>query len=220
MSDDLTLIATLVNVALSIANATMLAVNLFLVNQRTKESLQLSRKEQRIRIFEKSGLLVELLGNNNQEDIKVTNTGETSIDKLSLNVSVLESGANFLNRKYTSKSSVLKAQEFTIPLHKVLRKILAEKKIMSYREDEIGSEFDPETGEDVPVIAGKWIARKDFSLDITVKTDYEVMGEEKTQQDSFKVSYLVDPEFYDDPWLFIESDNFKMEIQKVSGEWQ
>jgi len=70
--DELTLIATIVNVALSIANAVMLAINLFLVNRRTKESLQLSRREQRIKILEKSGLLVELLANNNQEEIKVT----------------------------------------------------------------------------------------------------------------------------------------------------
>jgi hypothetical protein len=69
--DELTLIATIVNIALSIANAVMLAINLFLVNRRTKESLQLSRREQRIKILEKSGLLVELLANNNQE-IKVT----------------------------------------------------------------------------------------------------------------------------------------------------
>jgi hypothetical protein len=70
--DELTLIATIVNIALSIANAVMLAINLFLVNRRTKESLQLSRREQRIKILEKSGLLVELLANNNQEEIKVT----------------------------------------------------------------------------------------------------------------------------------------------------
>jgi len=218
--DELTLISVVINLALSVANAVMLGINLFLVNRRSKESLQLSRSDQRIKIFEKSAVMLELIGKNNQEEIKVTNNGETSIDKLSLNVSVLKSGENLLERKYTSKSSLLKTQGFTVPLHNVLKKAYAEKKLMTYREDEVGMEFDPEVGDDVPIILRKWWAKEDFSVDITVNTTYEVMGEEKTQQDSFKVDYEVDPEFYRTYLMFIDGDNFETRIQRVAGEWQ
>jgi hypothetical protein len=101
LADELTLITTIVNVALSVANAVMLAVNLFLVNRRTKETLQVSRKEHRLKIFGKTELRVELLAKNNREELKVTNTGKMSIDKVSLNVSVLESGTTLLERKDT-----------------------------------------------------------------------------------------------------------------------
>jgi hypothetical protein len=218
--DELTLITTIVNVVLSTANAVMLAINLFLVNRRTKESLQLSERDQRIKIFERAGLLLELLVISNQEEIKVTNTGEMSIDKLSLNVSVLKSGEKLLDRKYTSKSSLMKAQDFTVPLHKVLRKTFEERKLMSYRKDEVGFEFDPDVGYEVPIIIGKWWATEDFSLEITVNTSYEVMGEEKTQQNTFKADYEVDAEFYREPFIFIDGDNFAIKIQKIHGEWQ
>ena len=210
-----------VTIVLSVANAIMLAINLFLINRRSKESLQVSRREQRIKILEKSGLSTELLALKNKEEIKITNIGELTIDSLSLDVYVLtESGENLLERKYDSKGSLVKAQEFVVPLYSILKNALKEKELISYRENELGTEFDPNTGRDVPIIVGVWYAKKDFSLDVVVKTSYEVLGETKTQQDTFKLEYAIDPEWYRDAFVFIDSDNYRIKVLKISGAWQ
>ena len=215
MAEDLVLITTIINVALSVANAALLVIHLFLENRRTKESLQLSRRDQRIRIIETSELRVELLEKNNEEQIKVTNVGEREIDKLSLNIIVMKFGVNLLDKEYPSKSLLQKSREFYVPLHKILRKVLEGRKLMSYREDEVGFEFDPDVGHEVPKVIGKWWAKEDFSLEIALKTRYEAVGEEKIQRDTFRADYRVDSEFYRDQWVFIDSDNFELQIQRV-----
>ncbi len=210
-----------VTIVLSIANAIMLAINLLLINRRSKEGLQVSKREQRIKILEKSGLSTELLALKNKEELKITNIGELSIDTLSLDVCILtESGENLLEREYNSKGSLVKAQEFVVPLYSILKNMLKEKELISYSEYEMGTEIDPYSGRDVPIIASAWHAKKDFSLEIVVKTSYEVLGETKTQQDTFKLEYVIDPEWYRDNFVFVDSDNYEIKVRKISGEWQ
>lgn len=212
---------TEVNTILLVANAIMLAINLFVVNRRAKESLKSSQRDQRIRILEKSGVSIELSGQKNKEEIKITNIGELSIDNLSLDVCVMtESGGRLLERKHDSKGSLLKAQESVVPLYSILRNAFEEKELISYRENDMGTQFDPDTGRDVPIIVGVWYAQKDFSLDVAIKASYKVLGETKTQQDTFKLEYVIDPEFHREPFAFINSDNYKITVQKISGEWK
>lgn len=213
--------AVVANVILSIANAAMLAINLFLVNRRSKESLSLSQRQHRVRILEKSGLSTELSALRNKEEIKTTNIGELSIDKISLDVCVLtETQETLLERKYVRKDTILKGQEVTIPLHSILKDVLKGKGLVSYYENDLGVELDPDTGHEVPIVVGVWYAEKDFSLNIVIKTDYVVLGEIKTQQNTFKLEYMIDPEWYREPFAFIDSDNYRVNVQKISGEWQ
>lgn len=210
-----------INLILSVANAIMVAINLLLVNRRAKESLKLSKREQRIKILEKSGLSVHLSATNNKEEIKVTNIGELSIDKLSVDVNVVtETGESLVKRKYVSKDALLKAQELIVPLHSVLKNALKEKELISYIESDMGTQFDPNIGDDVPIIVSAWHTKDEFSLDIVIKTGYEALGEEKAQQDTFKMKYVIDPEFFRDPFIFIDGDNYEIQIEKISGQWQ
>lgn len=212
---------TIVNIVLGIANAVMIAINLLLVNRRAKEGLKLSQREQRIGILRESGVSIDLLAKRNTEEIKVTNIGGMTIEKLGLDICIQrESGEDLLKKKYVINTSLFKSQDLVIPLNEVLRKILGEKKLLTYIEQEDGTDFDPDIGEDVPIIFSKWDAGKDFALIVTIKTGYEVLGEEKTQQDNFRMSYVIDPSFYQDDMQFIDSDNFEIRIQKISGEWQ
>jgi len=213
-------ITTTINIILSIANAVMVATNIYLINRRTKESLELSRREQRISVLEKSGLSIELSAQNNKEEIKVTNIGQLPIDNIKFDICALTgSGGTLLQRTYLRKDTLLKAGEFTIPLYSALKNQLKEKGMLSFHENEMGTEFDPDIGHEVPIIFSVWYAKNDFSLDLKVKTSYQVLGETKTQQDTFRMEYVVDPEFFRDAFVFIDSDNYKIDAQRVSGEW-
>lgn len=81
-------------------------------------------------------------------------------------------------------------------------------------------EFDPYAGRDVPIIVGVWNAKNDFTLDVVIRTSYEALGEEKAQQNTFKTKYVIDPEFYVNDLVFIDSDNYRINVQKFSGKWQ
>jgi hypothetical protein len=216
--DDFT---TTINIILSVANAVMVATNIYLINRRTKEGFKLSRREQRISILEKSGLSIELTAHNNKEEIKVTNIGQLSIDNIKVDIcSLTESGKTLLQRTYLRKDTLLKAGEFIVPLSSILKGQLKEEGKLSFHKNEMGTEFDPDIGREVPIIFNVWYAKNDFSLILKVKTSYQVLGETKTQQDTFRLSYIVDPQFFRDPFVFIDGDNYKINVQRISGEWQ
>lgn len=213
----------IINLILSAINAIMVGINIYLMNRRTKEGLKLSQREQRISILEKSGLSVGLATQKSKVELRVTNIGKLSIDNIIFDLCVLtESGETLLEKTYLRKDTLLKAEEFTIPISSILNDRLKEKEFLSFHEITLGDEFDPDSGRYYPVIARAWWAERDFSIDLIININYQVLGESKTQRNTFKIKYIVDPKFYgyhgED--MFIDSDNFRIEVQRISGEWK
>lgn len=157
------------------------------------------------------------------EIIEVANEGDLVINKtiVDINLAISHNGKTEKSiLRYGRKMVLNPANKVIIPLHEKLQELLEKSKLINIMSVEKPTGYTNMMGEMEFYEDKVKQLRKPFVIDLSIKAQCTIYKEKIDTLRKFRLLYGFLPEWYQNPTGFQYSENYKVEVQEIMGEWE